>query len=635
LDKNGDGSGNSSVDFGMVQSDVAHRAWKGELPFEERHDDSIRLVAPLSTEKLHVLVRPHQYLTSIAQLKNRRIWLGVDNSGSKFSAETILQAAGFSTDDLKKSTASIDRASALVLLPDESGEQDGLAVVVDRPPKKDVLSQFLESKGIRIVSLPPLNGVSFNVLLAPDFAFNNLSDLKNAAVQVPADCCRAIIEKLTRMGIKRIREDQDSLQALKRLQSKEITALIQPEPLSLDMMCAIMKFQGIAASPLPAVTGNSGTEDLMAFVASSANFQEALDQVIQRKERIWWPDEGSDFDDRVIQALIPGSGADVTARREELRHADRGLTAVMAFDLLRRGYFDAVFQATAAPDSRITDLVNRTEIRFLGIDWPLVEKLDSDGSYIETSLQPTAYRVLDQGVYTVGVQTLLLTRLSAEGDEGYKVQLLAKFLRTQQRAIQDNLRDPKQPNWPNALTLIGSPVRKQIKPYVHSSAEPYLVTGRLRPATWLQLCLLTGGIAFTGLLGSRVERGRRLCAYHADKILVVLGCLSFWTIGAIWLQAVEGEISEDFVSLWAAGLSLTRTVLAHFHLPTDPPQPTTHAGGLVMGIFSWIGAALVAAFLLPPLKSLWQSTLRPRLEQWRMPPSSTPVETGRAHSNAA
>ena len=37
----------NKAEFAMVQSDVAHRAWKGEYPFDEKHEGNIRLVMPL------------------------------------------------------------------------------------------------------------------------------------------------------------------------------------------------------------------------------------------------------------------------------------------------------------------------------------------------------------------------------------------------------------------------------------------------------------------------------------------------------------------------------------------------------------------------------------------------------------
>ena len=89
---------NNDADFALVQGDVAHRAWRGEPPFEETHA-GIKLVTPLFTEKLHILVRPHQYMTSMNQFKGRKIWLGGKNSGTragKRAGHGIHAAAGLS-----------------------------------------------------------------------------------------------------------------------------------------------------------------------------------------------------------------------------------------------------------------------------------------------------------------------------------------------------------------------------------------------------------------------------------------------------------------------------------------------------------------------------------------------------------
>ena len=75
--------------------------------------------------------------------------------------------------------------------------------------------------------------------------------------------------------------------------------------------------------------------------------------------------------------------------------------------------------------------------------------------------------------------------------------------------------------------------------------------------------------------------------------------------------------SEDFASLGVAGLTLGKTVSANLHRPTYPPEPTTHEGQLVMGIFSWIGVSLVGGFVVPYLKTFWLSNLHPILERWK------------------
>jgi hypothetical protein len=75
--------------------------------------------------------------------------------------------------------------------------------------------------------------------------------------------------------------------------------------------------------------------------------------------------------------------------------------------------------------------------------------------------------------------------------------------------------------------------------------------------------------------------------------------------------------------------------LANFRLPTNPPEPTTRDGRLVMGIFSWIGVALVGGVLVPYLKFFWQKKLSPLLEKWRGPQPATPMPAESARSAAA
>jgi hypothetical protein len=180
------------------------------------------------------------------------------------------------------------------------------------------------------------------------------------------------------------------------------------------------------------------------------------------------------------------------------------------------------------------------------------------------------------------------------------------------------------------LTLLGTPLSDQLKQFVHDSARPFLVFGRLRPRTLVQLCLLAVGIFVLGAVGLLLERGRRFTAY-TPVILFLLAFIFLWACGATWLQAVEGDVSQDFASLPSSSWSLGSTVLAHFGLPTDPAVPTTSNGQNVMKVFSWIGVLLVGSLVLPPLKSL-MGAFRLKLENRRIPrpPKAVPQRPPKA-----
>src|SRR5215467_16177139 len=78
----------NETDFAIVQSDVAHQHWHcegadGQKPECQKERWRIRLVTPLFVEKAQVLVRPHLYVSSLADLRSSHcIWIGGGGSGS-------------------------------------------------------------------------------------------------------------------------------------------------------------------------------------------------------------------------------------------------------------------------------------------------------------------------------------------------------------------------------------------------------------------------------------------------------------------------------------------------------------------------------------------------------------------------
>jgi TRAP transporter TAXI family solute receptor len=98
--------------FALVQSDVAHALWfnhpllKGDDPCfpisTALQDDSgqLQLITPLYSEVLHILIRPHLNVSSLADLRQRRVWIGGRQSGTFFTAERVLSAAGVRACDI-------------------------------------------------------------------------------------------------------------------------------------------------------------------------------------------------------------------------------------------------------------------------------------------------------------------------------------------------------------------------------------------------------------------------------------------------------------------------------------------------------------------------------------------------------
>jgi len=88
------------AELALVQSDVAHDAWYGHPPISPTPLKHIKLVAQLYKESVHVLVRPHLNIARLTDLRGRRVWLGLKNSFTVFTARRILDAAGLLTKEI-------------------------------------------------------------------------------------------------------------------------------------------------------------------------------------------------------------------------------------------------------------------------------------------------------------------------------------------------------------------------------------------------------------------------------------------------------------------------------------------------------------------------------------------------------
>lgn len=599
-----------TAEFALVQSDVAHRAWKGEYPFEEQHPQ-IRLVSPLFTEKVHILVRPHQYLSSVAQLKGKRVWLGAKNSGSRASAFAVLRAAGLGFEDVRQmADTSMDSHKAFALLRAKTPPLD--AVIETEIPDQRILVAMLASSGIKMAQFPLGKDGRFWILERPELSVSEAGDLKGLRVRLGPGWSERELAQLAKAGIIGAAHSTDPQKALAQLESHRLDALLEPEQISPDLNKAILATHKYRVLPLGPDPRTNGKKQLVAFLPPGSTVSSAAELT---DKKLWWAPGDKALDQAVNNAICGGQC------RKGLKVV-REISTDIAMDLLQLGELDAALQTTVAPNSAIAGVVNKdTEIGLLGLDLPLLEQLVSDGSYVETSLQSSAYPGLSKGVYAVGVQTLLLTALPEQGKGGQKVELLARILREEQWAIERNLRgellDARgRPSEPFVLTLVGSPINRQLVDVVHRSALGFLVSpGYPRRGEVLQMGEVLAAILALAGVAVVMERRRRLAPRTTSCILFSLGCMLLWALGALWLQSIEGEISQDFVSLFRSAISLFETVLAHLHLPLNPPLPTTRHGQEVMDVVSWLGTLLLGSHLLPLGKRLWRKRFESRLEE--------------------
>jgi len=122
---------NGSFESGFVQSDIAHWAFSGTGTYKKRKaQKSIRAIANLYPESVHVVVRAGSKIKDIRGLKNRRVSLDEKGSGALVDARLVLRAFGLrERRDFKPRYLKGDVASAQLV----AGKLDAFVTVAGYP----------------------------------------------------------------------------------------------------------------------------------------------------------------------------------------------------------------------------------------------------------------------------------------------------------------------------------------------------------------------------------------------------------------------------------------------------------------------------------------------------------------------
>jgi TRAP transporter TAXI family solute receptor len=100
-----------SIESGLVQSDVAYIAYRGDGAFAKQPLRNLRVIARLYPEFLHVVVRPERGIRTFADLKGKRVGLDVDGSGTRLMTQAILPQLGIRAADLSVRAVPVGQAA--------------------------------------------------------------------------------------------------------------------------------------------------------------------------------------------------------------------------------------------------------------------------------------------------------------------------------------------------------------------------------------------------------------------------------------------------------------------------------------------------------------------------------------------
>lgn len=142
--------GAGQLDSGLSQADIAYWAFNGKSVFAQSGAiTSLRAIANLYQESLHVIVRADGKINSMAELKGKRVGFGPKNAGNMLTAGLVLKAVGLSEKRVKPDYSDISSAISQF----EANELDAL-MIVDAVP----LPAIADLARRRPIALLPVEG---------------------------------------------------------------------------------------------------------------------------------------------------------------------------------------------------------------------------------------------------------------------------------------------------------------------------------------------------------------------------------------------------------------------------------------------------------------------------------------------
>ncbi|MDP4551425.1 TAXI family TRAP transporter solute-binding subunit [Alkalihalobacillus macyae] len=145
------------ADIAFTQTDIAAYATKGELMFEDGKVDNIQAIGTLYPETIQVVTLQETGISSIDDLKGKKVSVGAPGSGTYANAEQVLEIHGISMEDIDAQHLAFDESTegiqdgtidaAFITSGTPTGAVEGLSAVKPvtiLPIEDDKISELVE-----------------------------------------------------------------------------------------------------------------------------------------------------------------------------------------------------------------------------------------------------------------------------------------------------------------------------------------------------------------------------------------------------------------------------------------------------------------------------------------------------------
>lgn len=176
------------AEFGIVQNDVMDYAYSGTDMFEGQKLENIMTIGTLYPEVVQIAASTASGITSIEDLRGKRVSIGDAGSGVEFNAKQILLGYGIGLDEIKKSNLSFKESADGL----QNGTLDACFVTAGVP--NSALQELAFTSGVILI---PVEGEAADSICAAHGFYTKVlipaGTYRGTDVDVPALAIKAAI----------------------------------------------------------------------------------------------------------------------------------------------------------------------------------------------------------------------------------------------------------------------------------------------------------------------------------------------------------------------------------------------------------------------------------------------------------
>lgn len=216
---------NGEVDFAFIQNDISHYAYNGIEMFDDREPmTNLRAVASLYPETVQIIARSSANISSVEDLRGKRVAVGAIGSGVEVNARQILEAYGLDYDDIEVDYLSFGDAADNI----KDGHIDAAFLTAGTPTA--AVTDLATTHSINLVEITKTQELMneypfyFNTVIPAGTYRNQEEDIETLAVMamltvreglsddVVYDITKAFFENLDNLGAAHRRGEDISLE---------------------------------------------------------------------------------------------------------------------------------------------------------------------------------------------------------------------------------------------------------------------------------------------------------------------------------------------------------------------------------------------------------------------------------------